>query len=200
MFAIAKKIKMTQVFSEDGKAIAVTLVDLQPNVITNIKDNPNGGQKVQVAGIKAKRVNKPESGHLKKSTSDLLSTLKEFKAENSSLKRGDKITVKDFTAGDLVTVTGTSKGKGFAGVIKRHNFHRGPKTHGSDHHRKPGSIGSMFPQHVLKGQKMPGRMGVDQVTVKNLKIIAIDAKDNLLLISGAIPGNSKDTIFIKKQS
>lgn len=193
---IGKKQGMSRVFDADGKAVAVTVVKIEPNIITNIKDDKNDFQTIQIAAIKIKKLNKPQSGHLKKSTNELYSVLKEFKSEKSSCKVGDKISVSDLKENEEVSVSGVSKGKGFAGVIKRHNFHRGPKTHGSDHHRKPGSIGSMFPQHVLKGQKMPGRMGAEKVTVKNLKIISVDVKEELALISGAVPGNRGSVVFI----
>jgi len=195
--AIGKKIGMTRIFNENGKSIAVTVVKVESNVVTQIKDNPSGTKNVQIASIKAKKLNKPETGHLKKAKQDLYKTLKEFRTEKE-YKIGDQITVESFEEGDTVTISGISKGKGFAGVIKRHNFSRGPETHGSDHHRKPGSIGSMFPQHVLKGQKMPGHMGHEKVTVRNLKIHGIDKQDNLLLVSGAVPGSNGSVVYISK--
>ncbi len=188
---------MTRVFDEDGKAVAVTVVKVEPNMVVSVKEQADV-KRVQIAAIKTKNLNRPETGHLKKVTEDKYRIIKEFKSEDTELKAGKSFGVGEFGKGDVVSVTGLSKGKGFAGVIKRHNFRRGPESHGSDHHRKPGSIGSMFPQHVLKGQKMPGRMGDSKITVKNLKIVDTDEKADVILISGAVPGNRKSVIYISK--
>lgn len=198
LMAIGKKVGMTRIFNQNGKAIAITVVKVEPNTVVLVKDLKEI-KKVQIAAICGKHISKPLAGHLKKVTEDKMQVVREFSADaDAKFKAGDKITVKDFEEGDVVSACGTSKGKGFAGVIKRHNFHRGPESHGSDHHRKPGSIGSMFPQHVYKGQKMPGHMGAERVTVKNLQVQAIDVKENLLLVSGAIPGNRNSVVFISK--
>jgi large subunit ribosomal protein L3 len=196
-FAIGKKIGMTRIFDQDGKSIAVSIVKVETNLVVDIKNIENNRKKVQLATIKCKKLNKPEAGHLKRSTKELYRVIREFESPDKEYKVGDQITVDDFQKDSKVAITGVSKGKGFAGVIKRHNFSRGPETHGSDHHRKPGSIGSMFPQHVLRGQKMPGRMGSDQVTVKNLTICDTDKNSEVLLISGAIPGNRGSIVTIK---
>lgn len=196
--AIGTKVGMTRIFDADGKAVAVSVIKVEPNQVISIKDFRNDSKRVQIAALKTRKLNKPETGHLKKTTEDKYRIIKEFTAENIKLKAGDKFGVKEFNEGDVVSATGISKGKGFSGVIKRHNFHRGPQTHGSDHHRKPGSIGSMFPQHVLKGQKMPGQMGSKKITVKNLKIVATDEKEELMLVSGAVPGNRKSVVYISK--
>jgi len=196
-FAIGKKIGMTRIFDQDGRSIAVSIVKVEPNLVVDIKSIDKGRKKVQLAAIKCKKLNKPETGHLSRSTKDSYRVIREFESADKEYKVGDRITVEDFQKNSKVAITGISKGKGFAGVIKRHNFSRGPETHGSDHHRKPGSIGSMFPQHVFRGQKMPGRMGSDQVTVKNLTICDADKDSELLLISGAIPGNRGSIVTIK---
>lgn len=198
MMVIGQKVGMTRIFETDGKAVAVSMVKVEPNVVISIKDLGQGNKKVQIAGIKAEKLNKPESGHIKKATENKYLVLKEFET-SLDLKTGDKIDVSAFKSDDKVTIIGTSKGKGFSGVIKRHNFSRGPKTHGSDHHRKPGSIGSMFPQHVLKGQKMPGHMGSERVTVKNLKIKEVDADSMLMLVSGAVPGSRGSVVLVSKE-
>jgi large subunit ribosomal protein L3 len=192
---IGKKVGMTRIFGEDGEAIAVSVVKAEPNLIIGYTEGETN--RVKVAAVKTKKLNKPDAGQLKGKTEAKLKVIREFVSEKK-YKVGDELTVGDFKEGDKVNVIGTSKGKGFAGVIKRHNFSRGPETHGSDHHRKPGSIGSMFPQHVLKGQKMPGHLGHARVTVKNLRIEGIDKNDSLLLISGAVPGIRGSLITIYK--
>lgn len=198
MMVIGKKIGMTRIFEADGKAVAVSMIKVEPNIVTKVQELDDKSKRVQIAAIKTKKLNKPESGHFKRVTENKYSVLKEF-ATSLDLKTGDKIDISAFKSDDKVTVTGTSKGKGFSGVIKRHNFSRGPQTHGSDHHRRPGSIGSMFPQHVLRGQKMPGHMGSERVTVKNLKIKEVDADSMLMLISGAVPGSRGSVVVISKE-
>ena len=193
---LGKKIGMTRVFTPEGKAVAVSVVEIMPNTISQIKTlEKDGYNGVQVAYGQIKKPTKAIVGHLKKS--GLKSSLKiaEFKTDETvNLKIGDRNTLDVFQEGDKVKVTAVSKGKGFAGTIKRWGFHRGPKTHGSNNIRQPGSIGSMFPQHVLKGQKMPGRMGGQRTTVKNLEIVDVDPRKNLLLVSGAIPGSKGSEI------
>ncbi len=179
---------MSQIFSEDRKVAPVTLIEAGPCVITQIKtEEKDGYQAVQVGFGEKKKINKPLMGHLK----DLgkFRYLREVRDVKEDIKVGDKIDAAVFEEGDKVKVIGISKGKGFQGVMKRHGFHGSPATHGHKHdHRAPGSIGSAFPEHVLKGKKMAGRMGSDQVTVKGLKVIKIDKENNLLAVKGAVPG------------
>jgi large subunit ribosomal protein L3 len=156
---------------------------------------------MQIGFGTSKNISKPLAGHLKKSkvsTKVLKEVLtKASDGEEASAKVGDTLKADVFAEGDIVSVTGTSKGKGFAGTIKRHNFHRGPKTHGSHNYRAPGSIGSMYPQHVVKGRKMAGQMGAEKVTIKNLKIVKVDSENNTIAIKGAVPGPNKSIVMIK---
>lgn len=198
---LGEKLEMTRVFDKKGREIPVTLVLAEPNIVTQIKTAEKDGYgAVQLGAGKKKNITKSISGHLKKAKADNLRWLKEIKLEdkeNKELKIGDKITVESFKPGDKVIATGISKGKGFQGVIKRHGFSRGPKTHGSDHHRAPGSIGSMYPQRVWPGKKLPGHMGNDRVTTKGLEIIEVMLEKNMLAIKGAIPGPRKSLVIIK---
>jgi large subunit ribosomal protein L3 len=183
------KLGMTRIFNEKGASIPVTAVQAGPCVVTQDKTIESDGYKAVQIGFGTKRhPNKPLAGH----TKDLESTpqtLREFRIEDdSNFEVGQVLDVTTLKVGDILRLTATSKGKGFSGVIKRHNFHRGPETHGSDHHRAPGSIGSMFPQHVLKGQKMPGRMGNEQVTVRKVKVIDILPEQNMVFVKGPVPG------------
>jgi large subunit ribosomal protein L3 len=186
-FILAKKIEMSQVFRPDGTVVPVTLLQAGPCVVTQVKDEPTDGYaSVQIGFLQAKNLAKPQEGHLK----DLpkLRVLREFRVDDTpSVKRGDTIDAAAFAVGDVVHVTGTSKGKGFQGVVKRHHFHGHPKTHGhKDQERMPGSSGAGGLQHVLKGTKKPGRMGGDTVTVKNLEVIEV--RDGILAVKGAVPG------------
>ncbi|MFO0862469.1 MAG: 50S ribosomal protein L3 [Candidatus Saccharibacteria bacterium] len=195
---IAQKIGMTQVFSEKGTVIPVTLLLAGPCVVTQVKtDETDGYSAVQLGYGEAKKLAKPQVGHVKKSGATP-KTLSEFRieGEDDMPKVGDSITAEVFSVGDTITVSGVSKGKGFAGTIKRHNFARGPKTHGSHNYRAPGSIGAGYPQHVFKGQKMAGHMGNAQVTTKNLTVAHVDAKNNIIGIKGAIPGPKKSIVRI----
>ena len=196
---LGKKIGMTRVFTPEGKAVAVSVVEIMPNTISQIKTlEKDGYNAVQIAYGQIKKPTKAIVGHLKKS--GLKSSLKiaEFKADETvNLKVGDRNTLDVFQEGDKVKVTAVSKGKGFAGTIKRWGFHRGPKTHGSNNIRQPGSIGSMFPQRVVKGRKMYGHLGAKQASVLNLKIVKVNKENNLLLISGAIPGPAKSIVKIQ---
>ena len=203
---LGKKVGMTRIFDDNGKVVPVTVIEATPNIITQIKTKDKDGYSAGQLGFgEAKRLNKPQAGHLKaaKASSRSLREVPEIKfdieedKEPKEVKVGDKIFVDIFKVGDKVQVTGVSKGKGFAGVIKRHGFKRGPMSHGSHHHREPGSIGSMFPQHVFKGTKLPGRMGTDQVTTKNLKIASVDKENNLIAIKGAIPGPAKGLVILR---
>lgn len=194
---LARKIGMTNYFNSQGEIVPVTLVEAGPCKVTQIRTTDKDGyEAVQIGFGEEKKIKKPLAGHLKKSNAKS-KYLQEVKAEAKDLKVGDEITCNIFDEGDKVCVTGLSKGKGFAGTIKRHNFHRGPMTHGSRNQRKPGSIGAMFPQHVFKGMKMPGQMGHQKTTVKNLKIEKVDAEKNILAVKGAIPGPKKSIVLIK---
>ena len=190
---LGRKIGMTNVFSNDGKLVPVTVVQVGPCVVTQVKTMETDGYEAVQVGFDEKpveKLNKPITGHLKKACDKGFRVLREFRTEGGTdLELGSEINIDMFSVGDKVTVAGTSKGRGFQGTIKRHGFSRGPETHGNRNHRKPGSIGnSAWPGKVIKGKKLPGHMGVDRETVKNLTIVDIKAEDNLLLIKGAVPG------------
>jgi len=200
-YIVGRKIGMTQIFNGAGNLVPVTLVKAEEGVITQIKTKEKDGyDAVQVGFEKAKKISLPLQGHLKKANAKS-KILKEFRfGEPIEVKVGDKINISDFREKDLVEICGVSKGKGFAGVIKRHNFHRGPMSHGSHHHRSPGSIGSMFPQHVFKGKKLPGRMGQDQITIKNVSVVAVDPEKHVIALSAPVPGSYKSLVSIKLSS
>ncbi len=201
-FILGQKLEMSQVFNKEGKVIPITLIESGPCLVTQIKTKEKDGyQAIQIGFGKKKKLNKPQTGHLKNLENKNIKWLREFhflKPETCNLKLGDEITVDIFQEGDKVKVSGISKGKGFQGVVKRWGFHGSPKTHGTKHGlRAPGSIGSSFPERVFKGKKMAGRMGGERITVKNLKIIKIDKKNNLLAVSGAIPGRKGTLLEIR---
>lgn len=188
---LGKKLGMTQIFSEDGKAIPVTLIEVEPACVVQIKTLERDGYESVKLGFfeirKTKNVNKPMAGVFKKSGVKPYRMLREYKMGN--LKAGDFVTVEMFSKGDTVKVCGVSKGKGFQGVMKRHNYKGGPASHGSMFYRAPGSIGaSSFPSRVWKNLGLPGHMGSEAVTVKNLKVVDVRPQQNLLLIRGAVPG------------
>ena len=191
---------MTQRFRADGAVVPVTLVEAGPCVITQVKSQENDGYAaVQVGFGAAKKINQAKAGHLKDLESSKI--LKEFRIAGADLKRGDKIDVTNFSVGDMVQVTGVSKGKGFQGVVKRHHFHGHPESHGTkDSVRMPGSIGSGGIQRVFKGLRMCGRMGTDQVTVKNLEIMEVNQEKNILALKGAVPGGRGAILFIKSKN
>lgn len=197
---LGEKVGMTRIFDKKGREIPVTLVLAKPNIVTQIKTKEKDGYDAMQLGAGEKRnISKPIKGHLEKSGTKNIRWLRELKVKKEDfpkLKIGDKVTVESFEPGDRVTVTGTSKGKGFQGVIKRHGFSRGPETHGSQHHRKPGSIGSMFPQRVWPGKKLPGRMGHDRVTIKGLKILDLQIENHIIAIQGNVPGPRKSLVII----
>lgn len=212
---LGTKLGMTQLFDADGNVERVTLVQAGPCTVTQVKTiETDGYNAVQLGFGEAKHQAKPQTGHLKAANVNSR-VLREIRVdavdanhpdakgrqaladEALALEVGATVDVTAFEAGDDIQVTGTSKGKGFAGVIKRHNFNSGRKTHGSHAHRGHGSIGSMFPQHVYKGIRMAGRMGGDQVTVKGLKIVLVDAERNILAIRGAVPGPKRGTVMVK---
>lgn len=196
---IGRKIGMTQLFRDDGEVV-VTAIEAGPCVVTQVKTEAKDGYNaVQLGFGEAKRVNSPQKGHLK--GTGQFRYLREFGVDDiSSVRVGQRVDVDMFKPGDLVDVTGISKGKGFAGVVKRHHFAGGPKTHGqSDRHRAPGSVGATtFPGRVLKGTRMAGRMGNKRVTVRNLKVIEVDTARHLLLVKGAVPGSRKGLLLIRK--
>lgn len=193
---------MTSTIGSDGVVQAVTLLSASPCVITQVKtDETDGYTAVQVGfeDVKEAKVAKPQAGHLKASNK-LPKIMREFRVDEltEDLKVGAELTAEVFSVGDTVHVTGTSKGKGWAGTIKRHNFHRQRKTHGGKGNtRKVGSIGSMYPQHILKGKKMAGQMGATQVTVRNLKVAIVDAEKGYIGVVGAVPGPRKGIVIIK---
>lgn len=197
---IGKKIGMGQIFGDDGKVEALTAIEAGPCVVTQVKTRDKEGYNAAQLGFgESKRLNSPQKGHLKKLGQ--FKHLQEFRlADTGDIKIGDKIDVSLFKEGDLVNITGVSKGKGFAGVVKRHHFAGGPKTHGqSDRHRAPGSIGSTTsPGRVLKGMRMAGHMGNSRVTVRHLQVYKADPERNLLLIRGAVPGAKNGLLLIKK--
>lgn len=188
---IAKKIGMSQAILEDGRAEAITILQATPNTVTQVKTPEKDGYfALQLTLPKTKG----GRGHV-----DRTMATREFRfAEEDGLKKDDLVSVSIFEVGDTVAVTGKSKGKGFAGTIKRHNFHRGPMTHGHDHHRAPGSIGAMGMPRVEKGRRMAGHMGAVTVTTKNLKVVAVDTENNLLAITGAVPGANNQLVIINK--
>ena len=198
---IGTKIGMTQIIAEDGTVTPVTILQAGPATVTQVKTvETDGYNAVQLGYGKGKNLSKSVSGHVKKAGENLSpKVLKEFRAEDTpEYKAGDVLTVENFELGDKVTVTGTSKGKGFAGTVKRWNFNESRNTHGfKGNIRRVGSIGSMYPQKVFKGKRMPGRMGHDQVTVKNLVVAYINKEDNLIGVKGAVPGPNKGIITIE---
>ena len=190
---LGRKVGMTQVFSEKGVVIPVTVISAGPCVVTQVRTSASDGYEAVQLGfeqVPARKITRPEQGHLK-AAGLLVRILREFSADNvQDHQPGELINVELFTAGQLVDVSGNSKGRGFAGVVKRHHFRGGPKTHGqSDRHRAPGSIGAgTTPGRVWKGQKMAGRMGGKRVTVQSLEVVEVIADKNLLLIKGSVPG------------
>ena len=197
---IGRKIGMTQVFGDDGTVEPVTAIEAGPCFVTQVKKTKKEGyDAVQLGFGMAKRLNAPEKGHLKKV--GMLKHLREFEvSDTKSVEVGQKVDVSMFKPGDLVDVTGISKGKGFAGVVKRHHFRGGPKTHGqSDRHRAPGSIGATTtPGRVFKGLRMAGHKGNERATVRHLKVVQADADRNLLLVRGAVPGAKNGIVIISK--
>ena len=192
---------MTQVFTTDGKLIPVTVVEVEPNVVTQIKTNETDGYEAIQLGYKTVREklsNKPKMGHTTKANTEPKRFLREIKGVNvADYTLGQVLDASVFEAGEIVDVSGVSKGKGFQGVIKRHNQSRGPMGHGSQYHRGVGSLGTMLPMHVLKGKKMAGHMGHEQVTVQNLEVVAVDMENNVILIKGNVPGPKKSLVIIK---
>jgi large subunit ribosomal protein L3 len=200
---ITRKVGMTSIINDDGTETAITLLSASPNVVSQVKsDDVDGYTAVQLATEPTKKLAKPQAGHLKSIKQDL-SIMREFRTHGlpEDLKVGSTLSPEVFSVGDTVTVTGTSKGKGFASAIKRHNFSRQRKSHGAKGAtRRVGSIGSMYPQKIFKGKKMPGRMGGERVTIKNLKIAYVDPELQVIGIAGAVPGPKKSIILVKGEA
>ncbi len=200
---LGKKIGMTQVFNADGQVVPVTLVKAGPCVVTQRKTPAiDGYDAVQLGLVEfAKKQNQPAAGHLKKSGAEGVRFLREFHLGQGTgdLKQGDRVLAEEFKPKDVVDVIGTSKGRGFAGLVKRHHFRGGPATHGSMFHRAAGSIGaSSFPSRVFPGMKMAGQMGTEQVTVRNLEIVSVDTEDNVIAVKGAIPGPNGGYVMVRR--
>jgi large subunit ribosomal protein L3 len=198
---IGRKVGMTQIFQADGTMIAVSVVAVEPNTVTRLRTPERDGYTAVQLGIEeSSKLTKPELGQLK--SLPKVGVIREFRLEgkdDTEYTVGQKLDVTLFAAGDVVDVTGVSKGKGFSGHIKRHHFKRGPKTHGSDHHRAPGSIGpGTTPGRVYKGMRMAGHMGDERATVKKLRVVRADAERNLLLVKGSVPGAPNALILVKK--
>ncbi|HJV47031.1 MAG TPA: 50S ribosomal protein L3 [Bacillota bacterium] len=195
---LGKKVGMTQIFTPEGQVIPVTVIEAGPCVVLQKKTNDVDGYESIQLGFddkKESRVIKPEIGHAKKADTTPKRFVREFR-DLEGFEVGQELKADVFAEGDKVDVTGTSKGKGFAGAIKRHNHSRGPMAHGSRYHRGPGSLGSIAANRVFKGQTLPGRMGTDKVTVQNLEIVKVDTDRNLLLIKGSIPGPNNGYVIV----
>lgn len=189
---------MSQVILDNGNVVPVTLLKVEPNVVTQVKSQDKEGyDAIQIGSGASKKYAKPLKGHLKELDAKILKEIRLPEA-SKDLKVGNKIDLNNFEVGDKVVVTGVSKGKGFAGTIKRHNFRSGPSGHGHDHHRQPGSIGAMGMPRVHKGKRMAGHMGVDTVTTKNVPIVLIDTKEKILAVKGSVPGANNNWVLIKK--
>jgi len=200
---IGKKIGMTQIFDEEGTAVPITLIEAGPCYVTQVRTPKTENYSAVQLGfgeIKPARLSGGQLGHLKNAGAPPLRYLREFRVKDTELKVGDKVTADIFEVGEYVDVIGTSKGKGFAGAMKRHNFRGGPKTHGqSDRQRSVGSVGATSGTgRIFKGKKMPGRMGNDRVTVQNLKVALVDADRNLIGIRGAVPGSKGGVVILKE--
>ena len=198
---LAKKLGMTQLFLEDGRVERVTVLEAGPCPVTGIRTlDRDGYEAVQLAfgAVKEKHLSKPELGHLKKADAPPMKHVVEFRDEAGELQVGETVTVEAFAEGDQVKISGISKGKGFQGTIKRHNFASGPKSHGSHNVRAPGSIGaSAWPARVLKGIRGPGQMGNKRVTQKGLQVVRVDAENNLLLVRGSVPGPRNGVVEVR---
>ena len=199
---IGKKIGMTQIFNEEGKVIPVTVIEAGPCVVSQVKtEETDGYNSIQLGfgAIKESKVNKPEKGHFTKANIAPARYLREFRVDSiEDVKVGDELKADIFMAGDKIDIQGTSKGKGFQGVIKRHGQHRGPMGHGSMYHRRPGSMGSTStPGRVFKGKKLPGHMGAETVIIQNLEVIKVDLDKNIILVKGSVPGAKGSILKIK---
>ena len=195
---LGKKVGMTQIFSTEGVLVPVTVIDVTPNVVLQKKTaETDGYQAVQLGFLDKKNVTKPEQGHAQKANTNPKRFVKEFAGEEMmAFEVGQEVKANIFVEGEIVDVTGTSKGKGYAGTIKRHNFHRGPMAHGSGYHRGVGSMGSIDSARIFKNKKMPGRLGGEQVTVQNLEVVKVDVEKNIILVRGNVPGAKKSYVMI----
>lgn len=196
---ISRKVGMTSIISDDGAVQAVTLLSASPCVVTQVKTDEIDGYSAIQLGCEEAKLGKAQTGHFKPSKANPR-IIREVRVDEitEDMKVGESLSADIFVPGDIVHVTGTSKGKGWAGTIKRHNFHRGRKTHGGQSYRRPGSIGSMYPQHILKGKKMAGQMGHEQVTVRNLRVALVDKDLGVIGVVGAVPGPRKSIVMIKE--
>ena len=198
---LGRKLGMTQVFTKSGKLIPVTVIEVEPNVVTQIKTIENDGYEAVQLGFDTKReklATKASIGHTNKANTTPKRFFREIRGvEISNYSLGQEISCDIFEAGEVVDVTGTTKGHGFQGVIKRHGQSRGPMGHGSHYHRRPGSMGTMRPMRVFKGKKLPGHMGVLTVTIQNLEIVSVDKENNVILVKGNVPGPKKSLVIIK---
>lgn len=192
---------MTQIFQDDGTVIPVTKIFVEPCRVTQVKTFENDGYSaVQIACGRKRKINKPLRGHLRNFPARYIKEFRIQQEEEQKYRVGDEINVKIFKEGDIIKISGTAKGRGFQGVVKRHGFSGGPASHGQkDQLRMPGSIGATGPQRVFKGKKMPGRMGGNQVTVRNLKIVKVDEKDNILYVKGAVPGARNSLVSLRSE-
>lgn len=202
---IGRKLGMTQVFAEDGSRVSLTVIEAGPCPVTQVKTSETDGYEAVQLGFGATRpklLNKPELGHLRKADAPPVKHLHEFDPADlrEGLGVGDVVTVEDFVSGQIVRVTGVSKGKGYAGTIKRHNFKRGPKSHGSHNIRQPGSIGAAaWPSRVMKGLRMSGHMGARTVTQRGLQVVDRDPERNILLVKGAVPGGVNGIVIVRPE-
>jgi len=197
---LGRKVGMTQVFSKDGKLIPVTVIEVTPNTVMQVKTVENDGYKAIQLGVcdkKEKNATKASIGHAKKASTSPKRFLKEIRDYEGSYNLGDVLDASLFTAGEVVDVTGTSKGHGTQGVIKRHGQKSGPSAHGSRYHRRPGSMGTMRPMRVMPGKNLPGHMGVETVTIQNLVIVEANKDENYILVSGNVPGAKQSLVLIK---
>ena len=198
---LGRKIGMTSVFAKDGKLIPVTVIEVEPNIVSQIKTKEKDGyEAIQLAAFdkREKLANKPEQGHLKKANTTPKRFLREIRGVDvTNYSLGSEVKADIFAEGEMVDVTGTSKGKGFQGVIKRWNQSRGPMGHGSQYHRGVGSLGTLLPMRVIPGKKMPGHMGSEQVTIQNLEVVQVDLENNVILIKGNVPGPKNSLVLIK---
>ena len=198
---LGKKVGMTQVFTTNGKLIPVTVIEIEPNVVTQIKTVEKDGYDAIQLGyetVREKVSNKPKMGHTKKANTEPKRFLREIRGVNvSDYTLGQEIKADIFAKGEIVDVSGISKGKGFQGVIKRHNQSRGPMGHGSQYHRGVGSLGTMLPMHVLKGKNLPGHMGHEACTIQNLEVVDVDLENNVILVKGNVPGPKKSLVMIR---
>lgn len=198
---LGKKLGMTQVFTNEGNVVPVTVIEAGPCIVLQKKNLENDGYEAIQIGFdtqKEHRANKPELGHVKKAGTTPKRFIKEIRGTSMNYEVGQELKADLFVNGEYVDVTGISKGKGFAGSIKRHKQSRGPMAHGSRYHRRPGSMGAVAPNRVFKGKPLPGRMGTDKVTIQNLEVVKVDMERNLLLVKGSIPGPKNSYVVVKE--